>query len=113
SLLLLIEYTVDNQNPYSDLITYIVVPSILAFGLFIVVGGGLIERRRRRKSLTLEIAKFPVLDLNNASRRRSLIVFMSLAFAFLFITAFGSYRAYEYTESVIFCGQACQSVLMP
>ena len=36
-----------------------------------------------------------------------------LSFAFLFLTAFGSYRAFEYTESVVFCGQACHSVMKP
>ena len=29
------------------------------------------------------------------------------------MSAFGSYRAYEYTESVAFCGQACHSVMNP
>ena len=28
-------------------------------------------------------------------------------------SAFGSYRAYEYTESVEFCGQACHTVIKP
>lgn len=29
------------------------------------------------------------------------------------MTAFGSYRAFEYTESVTFCGQACHDVMKP
>jgi hypothetical protein len=32
---------------------------------------------------------------------------------FLFITAFGSYRGFEYTESVEFCGLRCHSVMKP
>ena len=38
---------------------------------------------------------------------------MGVTFVFLFMSAFVSYRAYEYTESVTFCGQACHSVMNP
>ncbi len=37
-LLLLIEFTGDTQNPYSDLITYILVPTILVFRTLYSVG---------------------------------------------------------------------------
>ena len=113
-LLLLIEVTGNGgDSPYSDLVTFILVPSILGFGIFVVFVGALIERRRRRKRPEYELARFPILDLNDPHRRRSLLVFISLAFAFLFMSAFGGYRAYEYTESVTFCGQACHSVMRP
>ena len=101
------------ENPYTDLITFIFVPSILGFGLFIILVGVLYERRRRRHLTHDEIAAYPVLDLNDPRRRRSLILFMCLAFMFLFMSAFGSYRAFEYTESVTFCGQACHDVMKP
>ena len=38
---------------------------------------------------------------------------LTLSFVFICASAFGSYRAYEYTESVEFCGQACHSVMKP
>src|ERR1043166_6737927 len=101
------------ENPYTDLITFIFVPSILIFGLFIVFVGALWERRRRRLRSHDEVAAYPILDLNDPRRRRSLIAFMCLSFAFLFLTAFGSYRAFEYTESVPFCGLACHNVMKP
>ena len=102
-----------NDNPYSDLITFIFVPSILLFGLFVVMIGVLYERHRRRNISHSDIAAYPVLDLNDPRRRRSLIMFLCVAFTFLFMTAFGSYRAFEYTESVTFCGQACHDVMKP
>ena len=101
------------ENPYTDLITFIFVPSILGFGLFIILVGVIYERRRRRHLTHDEIAAYSVLDLNDPRRRRSLTLFICLAFMFLFMSAFGSYRAFEYTESVTFCGQACHDVMKP
>lgn len=112
-LLILIEMSSGTENPYADLITFIFVPGILIFGLFVVLAGALFERRRRRKMPEGGVAEYPILDLNDPRRRRSFLVFLVLAFVFLFMTMFGSYRAYEYTESVTFCGQACHAVMKP
>jgi hypothetical protein len=111
-LLLLVGLS-SSDNPYTDLITFIFVPSILVFGLFVTLAGALWERRRRRLRSHDEIPAYPILDLNDPRRRRSMIAFMCISFIFLFMTAFGSYRAFEYTESVIFCGQACHEVMKP
>lgn len=112
-LLVLIELSgTAADNPYTALVTYIFVPGVLLFGLFLVVVGVLLERRRRLDP-EAHVTRFPILDLNNARSRRSFLVFLSLAFLFLFLSAFGSYRAFEYTESVAFCGQACHSVMQP
>jgi nitrate/TMAO reductase-like tetraheme cytochrome c subunit len=112
-LLFLVEITGKNDNPYSDLITYIFVPSILGFGLVVALIGALLERRRRFGMSAEEIGKYPILDLNDPRRRRMILVAACLAFIFVFMTAFGSYRAYEYTESIAFCGIACHSVMKP
>ena len=61
-LLLLIEFTTPSDNPYTDLITFILIPSIIVFGLFIVIVGVLFERRRRHHLTHDEIAVYPVLD---------------------------------------------------
>jgi hypothetical protein len=112
-LLILLELFSEFDNPYTDLVTFIFVPSIMVFGLLIAFAGALWERRRRRYIHPSEFKRFPVLDLNDPSRRRSLAVFMVVTFGFLFISAFGSFRAYEYTESVTFCGQACHVPMKP
>ena len=113
-LLILIELSSPtSDNPYTVLVTYILLPAILLFGIFLILVGMFVERRRRRRNPDAHIPAFPVLDLNDASRRRSFVVFLCLAFIFLFISAFGSYRAFEYTESVAFCGMQCHSVMKP
>lgn len=113
ALLFVIEITSGDDNPYTVLVTYILLPSVLVFGLFLMFLGAFLERRRRRRSPDAHIPAYPVLDLNDPRRRRAFLVFLCLGLAFLFISAFGSYRAYEYTESVAFCGQQCHTVMKP
>jgi nitrate/TMAO reductase-like tetraheme cytochrome c subunit len=106
-LLFLIEITSRGDNPYLGILTYIIFPSILMFGLVVVILGAFLERRRRRRASPEEIAAYPRLDLNDPRARRAVFAFLSITFLFISASAFGSYRAYEYTESVGFCGQTC------
>lgn len=114
ALLFVIEMTsASHDNPYTVLVTYILLPSVLMFGIAVMLIGALIERRRRRRMPESETPLYPVLDLNDPRRRRAFLIFLCVGFAFLFISAFGSYRAFEYTESTTFCGQQCHTVMKP
>lgn len=112
-LLVLLELSSGDANPYTVLVTYILLPGVLVFGILLMGAGALLERRKRRKYPDSHIPAYPVLDLNDPSRRRTLVIFLCVTFIFLFISAFGSYRAFEYTESVQFCGQQCHTVMKP
>ena len=112
-LLFLVEITSKQENPYLGILTYIVFPSILIFGLFIVLLGRVLERRRRHKASPADIAAYPKLDLNEPHARRAFFVFLVATFLFICASAFGSYKAYEYSESDAFCGEACHSVMKP
>ncbi len=113
ALLFLIEITSPNENPYLGLLTYIILPSILIFGLAVVMAGRLIERRRRHRRSPGETAAYPSLDLNDPHSRKAFFIFLFITFVFVSASAFGSYRGYEYTESVNFCGETCHSVMSP
>ena len=112
-LLLLIELTSPTENPYLGIFTYIIFPSILVFGLLIVVFGLFRERRRRRRASPSDIAAYPRLDLNDPRSRRAFFTFLSITFIFISGSAISSYRAYEFTESVNFCGETCHTVMKP
>ena len=71
-LLILVEFSKGSDNPYTVLVTYILLPSVLVFGITVVILGLILERRRRRKNPDAGLPKYPILDLNDASRRRSL-----------------------------------------
>jgi hypothetical protein len=112
-LLFLIELTQAASNPYLGIMTYIILPGFLVFGLLVVLTGMLLERRRRRRSRASEIPPYPKIDLNEPRQRHLALAILAFCFAFVSASAFGSYRAYEYTESVEFCGKACHSVMKP
>ena len=112
-LLFLMEITAHQENPYLGILTYIVFPSFLVFGLAIIALGMLLERRRRRRASPDEILAYPRLDLNDAHARRAFFTFLLVTFIFISASAFGSYKAYEYSESVTFCGQTCHVPMKP
>lgn len=112
-LLFLIELTKSADNPYLGIVTYVILPTFLSLGLLIIVAGMLLERRRRRRWPESAIAAYPKVDLNDPRQRRIAVSLIAVSFIFVFMSAFGSYRAYEYSESVEFCGKTCHSVMKP
>ena len=113
SLLFLIEVSSHQENPYLGILTYIILPSILIFGLFVIAVGMFFERRRRRRASPSDVLAYPKLDLNDPHARRAAFIFFFVASLFISASAFGSYKAYEYSESVAFCGKTCHSVMKP
>jgi hypothetical protein len=113
SLLILIEITSHQENPYLGILTYIILPSILIFGLFVIAVGMFFERRRRRRASPSEVLAYPTLDLNDPHARRGAFIFLFITSLFICASGFGSYKAYEYSESVAFCGKTCHSVMKP
>ena len=107
--LFLLELFAVRQNPYMGIIAYVILPAFLLLGLAIAVVGMVLERKREH----VTEGRFPRIDLNDP-HQRSMFVFFSGALVFLLMcSAFGSYQAYEYTESVQFCGEVCHSVMKP
>jgi hypothetical protein len=111
--LFFVELVSEQTKPYVGILTYIVLPAFMIFGLFLIPIGMWIERRRRRRSGDKGMPRFPRIDLNEP-RQRSLFAFFSISTIFLLLfTAIGSYRAYEFTDSVTFCGEICHNVMRP
>jgi hypothetical protein len=113
ALLFFMELTTSGENPYVGILTYIIFPSILIFGLAVMALGAFLERRRRRRTAPDAVLAYPKLDLNDPHTRRRFLAFLVLTFFFISASAFGSYRAFEFTESVAFCGETCHTVMKP
>lgn len=110
-LLFVIDTMAHFSNPYIGILTYIIAPGFLMFGLFLTVIGAL----RRRRQLGAVAGWMPrlVLDLNLARDRKMLGYTLAGGAGFLLLSAIGSYQTYHFTESVQFCGQACHTVMKP
>src|ERR1700752_5151030 len=91
-LLFLIEITSKAENPYLGILTYIIFPAILIFGLLITFLGRFLDRRRRHRAEPDELPAYPSLDLNDARARRAFLIFLGITFVFVSASAFGSYR---------------------
>lgn len=81
-------------------------------GLLLIPIGMSVQMRRERKQKS-EIAPWPKVDLNDISHRNAFFVFSIGTTILLFLSAIGSYEAFNYTESVAFCGTTCHSVMSP
>jgi nitrate/TMAO reductase-like tetraheme cytochrome c subunit len=112
ALLVWMDFTQGDRNPYLGIFTYIVAPGFLITGLFLTFFGAWAQRRWAIKHAATKPDRWR-LDFANRSQRRYLIVFGAGALGFIMLSAFGSYQTYEYSESTQFCGAACHSAMNP
>lgn len=101
------------SSPYLGILALMVFPAALIFGLLLIPIGMWLERGKRRRAAPGEILPFPRIDLNVPAQRKSFALFLLLSFIFVVLTSVGSYRAYQFTDSVRFCGQICHRVMNP
>ncbi len=113
AFLVFIDFMSQHPNPYIGIFAYMLMPGVMVFGLVLIPVGMLIERRRRRKRAPSVIPRFPRIDLNNPRQRAVFAGVVAFTIIFVAVSAAGSYRAYEFTDSVQFCGQLCHQVMKP
>ncbi|MDP6777557.1 MAG: NapC/NirT family cytochrome c [Candidatus Latescibacteria bacterium] len=112
-LLLLIDRFVQGTTIYLGLLTFLVLPVFVVLGLVLIAAGGLLDRRRQARG---EVSHFPKqieIDLENPRHRNAALIWAVGTTIFLLASAVGTYRAYQETESVAFCGTLCHSVMHP
>ncbi|MCW5941238.1 MAG: NapC/NirT family cytochrome c [Fimbriimonadaceae bacterium] len=98
-------------SPYLGLITFIALPGVMLFGLFVALVG--LYRAVRRKRRGEEAKRLPTIDFNESKQRFAFLMFLFGGLGLMLVSGFGSYQAYEYTESVKFCGETCHNVMKP
>jgi nitrate/TMAO reductase-like tetraheme cytochrome c subunit len=113
AFLFFVNFVSVRPSPYIGVLLFMVAPAFLILGLLLILLGLLLERRRRRKGKPGVIPRFPRIDLNLPAQRNAFTFFVSCAAVFVLISAMGSYRSYEFTDSVQFCGQTCHTVMQP
>ncbi|PKL83618.1 MAG: cytochrome C [Ignavibacteriae bacterium HGW-Ignavibacteriae-3] len=98
---------------YLGLVVYIILPGFLVAGLVMIPIGMFLKVKRDKKHHILPPREWPHVNLNDLRHRHAFYIFSIGTTIFLFLTAFGSYEAFHYTESVEFCGKLCHSVMAP
>jgi nitrate/TMAO reductase-like tetraheme cytochrome c subunit len=102
----------ENSPAYIGIVAYVALPVPLLIGVGLFIVGWWWEVRRRRRGLPASRMVFTV-DFNIPRQRQAVFFFSTVASVFLIFTAYGSYRVFEWTESVEFCGETCHSVMEP
>jgi nitrate/TMAO reductase-like tetraheme cytochrome c subunit len=112
ALLVWIDFTQGDTNPYLGIFTYIVAPGFLIAGLATSFFGAWAQRRWAIKHAATMPDKWR-LDFSDPKQRRRLALFGGGALGFILLSAFGSYQTYHYAESTQFCGQVCHEAMNP
>ncbi|PJA98592.1 MAG: cytochrome C [Ignavibacteriales bacterium CG_4_9_14_3_um_filter_30_11] len=110
--LLLFDYLSGSPKAYMGIVTFIVLPFFLFCGIAIALFGIWREHNRIKSGKSREKI-FPVIDLNDKKYRSALILLSIGLIVLIIFSAFGTFKAYEYTDSDEFCGEICHKVMNP
>ena len=108
-LFVLIDLIGSKPSPYIGILAYMVSPAFLILGLLLMLVGVLVERKKKVHPTEF----YPRIDLNDPKQRSAVFSFLTFLVVFAVVSAAGSYKAYEFTDSVQFCGQLCHTVMNP
>lgn len=112
-LFVLIDLIAQRASPYIGILAYMVAPGFLICGLLLIGIGMWRERSKQSSQTPDEIPLYPRLDFNDRAQRSAVFSFSAFLVVFVMVSAVGSYKAYEFTDSVQFCGQTCHTVMHP
>jgi hypothetical protein len=102
-------------SPYIGMFAYVILPAVFVTGLVLIPLGMLVRRRRLTRSgaTAAELSAYPTLDFNDPRLRRAATFFLGLTAANAIILGSVSFLAVEYSETVVFCGETCHTVMQP
>src|SRR5438270_11400589 len=99
--LFLIDFISERPSPYIGILGYMVMPGFLILGIILIIAGSFLQRRKR--IVEGQAQRYPCIDLNDPTQRSTVAFFASFVAVFVMMSAVGSYKAYEFTDSVQFC----------
>lgn len=108
-----LDLTVGSASPYTGIVTYFILPFVLAVGIALVVVGVAVRRLNIHRKYPEHMPLFPSLDLNSPKVRRTLVWIAAVSAFFILLGSVGGYRAYHFSDSSAFCGLTCHKVMSP
>jgi hypothetical protein len=112
-ILFIISTIFEKGNTYLGLFIYIILPGFMLLGLIMIPIGMINKRRKMNRETEPGRSRLPIIDLNDIRNRNAFVVFTIATIVILFLSTFGSFEAYHFTESVEFCGTLCHQVMEP
>jgi nitrate/TMAO reductase-like tetraheme cytochrome c subunit len=109
--LFLLELMTGGSNPYVGILMFVVGPAFLIFGLAVTLVGAWRERRKLGHFTGL-LPKM-VVDLSRPQDRKLMAGFIVGSLGFILLSVVGSYHSYHFSESTVFCGETCHTVMKP
>jgi hypothetical protein len=110
---LALQLIMTHASPYLGIFTFMVLPGFLTIGGLIFLYGLRRESLRRRRLGPEAPPPYPELDLNDIGQRRRFSYAVLAGFFLLVLLAVVAYNAFNFTESVTFCGRICHTVMQP
>lgn len=101
------------SSPYLGIFSYLVFPTVILFGVAVILLGMRLESRRRKRTGSTEALPYPRLDLNDPVHRRKFAVISVMVFFTIILLCVVGYNGFLYTESTSFCGALCHVVMEP
>jgi len=104
-------------NPYLSIIFFLFFPTLMVLGMLAVPAGALLARRRLRRHVAVTgeapPEMLPVVNLNNRSHLRAVVLIVVGAAVALVVVATAGVKGFEFGESAQFCGLTCHRVMRP
>lgn len=113
AILLGFDFITGITNQYLGIIAYMIMPPFLIIGLILIPLGMFFRWRQLKKTGEMPEHKWPYVDFNDTKHRKAAIIFTAGTIIFIAMSAYGTYEAYHYSESVTFCGTLCHTVMQP
>ena len=114
--LVVIQMTGFRGGAYLGIVTYMLLPMLLALGLVLIPIGVL----RKRKIDAAAVAHhqpvapgLPIIDLNNERTRGLVMASVLVGLVSMVVLAGATYKGVHVMESVAFCGTVCHTVMEP
>jgi hypothetical protein len=109
------EFVAGLDNPYTAILSYLILPAFFLLGLLLIPIG--IWRRRRQLlasgATQEELDSYPRLNFNDPHLRRLAVIVLGLTGINAVIFGSSTYMAIDYMESETFCGAVCHKVMQP
>jgi len=99
------------QNPYAVIITIILFPTCMFFGLLLVPIAALL-RRRKMFSRSLAQSDFTI-NLGNEHHRKVILLLLVLSVINIALFTTVIYQGYHYMDKPAFCGTVCHTIMAP